>query len=166
MMKTVYFVRHAKSSWKDATLADIDRPLNKRGRRDAPFMGKQLRDKGVKPDLLVSSPALRAFTTARHFAAVFGLEDDAIRIVPLIYHAFPDDLVDLVRSLPAEAQTVFIFGHNPTYTSLANQFAVDFIDNVPTCGVFRIDAGIDNWENFGPDNGRLTAFYFPKQFQK
>ena len=164
-MKTVYFVRHAKSSWENPTLADIDRPLNKRGLRDAPFMGKLLRKKGVSPDMIISSPAVRAYTTAGYFAEALGIDKEDIVVDPRIYHAYTDDMIDILQELPVEIGTVLIFGHNPTYTSVANQFAVEPIDNVPTCGIFRIDAGIDSWADFGPRKGRLTAFLYPKQFK-
>lgn len=165
-MKSVLFVRHAKSSWEDLSLRDIDRPLNKRGLKDAPLMGKLLRKKGVSPDRLISSPALRALTTAEFFARELGIAKEEIEIDRRIYDAFPEDLIQLVREIPDDQEVVLIFGHNPTYTSLANLFAMEMIDNIPTCGVFRIDAVIDSWRQFSQEKGRLTAFYYPKQFKK
>ena len=163
-MKTIYFVRHAKSSWKDPSLRDFDRPLNKRGFRDAPFMATLAKSKGARPGLIVSSPANRALTTATFFAKELGIEPDDIQQRPEIYEAFPDQVLAIVRSLPDEVGEVFVFGHNPTFTSLANQFTKDPIDNVPTCGIVRLVSTADEWQNLDTDNTRLTAFHYPKQY--
>ena len=163
-MKTVYFVRHAKSSWDDPSLRDIERPLNKRGKRDAPFMGKLLFGRGVKPDRLISSPANRALTTARHFAKAFGVPDSEVEIDKRIYDAYPEDILDIVQELPADYSTIMVFGHNPTFTGVANLFTGNYISNVPTCGVFRVDADIDSWLDFQEGKGRLTEYHYPKQY--
>ncbi|MBK8043102.1 MAG: histidine phosphatase family protein [Haliscomenobacter sp.] len=161
-MKTVYFVRHAKSSWSNESLRDIDRPLNKRGLRDAPLMARILREKGVKPDLFLSSPAKRALTTAEIFAA--GLDVDAIRVEPQLYEAFPEDVLRVVQGVEDAVQTLFVFGHNPTFFVLANRFSKSELDNVPTCGIVCVEAHIDSWKDFREHTGRMTAFLYPKQF--
>ncbi|MCB0588336.1 MAG: histidine phosphatase family protein [Phaeodactylibacter sp.] len=163
-MKTVFFVRHAKSSWDDPSLRDIERPLNKRGKRDAPFMGKLLSGKGVRPDQLISSPAKRALTTARLFADALGISKKDIFVDKRIYDAYPDDILDILQELPDDCSTVLIFGHNPTFTGVANLFTEDYISNVPTCGVFRVDAEIDTWPDFREGRGRLTEYHYPKQY--
>ncbi len=165
-MKTVYLIRHAKSSWNDSTLRDVDRPLNPRGLRDAPVMAKVLFAKeGKAPDLLVSSPANRAFTTATFFAEVFGIEDAQIQVVPQIYEAYTNDILEVIGSLPETAQTVCIFGHNPTMTSLANMFAGGaYIPNVPTCGILKLSSTAEKWTAFSTDNTERVAFHFPKQY--
>ena len=163
-LKTVYFIRHAKSSWENLRLPDIDRPLNPRGKRDAPFMANVLKEK-QKPefDALVSSPARRALTTARIFGDLFGLQPEVDR---RIYEAWEGTIYEVIRSWDDDRQTVGIFGHNPTFTTLANRFSHEMIDNLPTCGIFKVVAEIDRWQDFGPDEGRLHAFYFPKQFKE
>jgi len=163
-MKTVYFVRHAKSSWKDHTLRDRDRPLNKRGKRDAPFMANLMKEKGVKVDAIISSPANRAYTTACHFAAAFDIEKSAIQQEENIYEAYYTDVLEIIKQLPNNLQTIFVFGHNPSFTSLANLFTTDYIDNVPTCGIVQVAATISEWKNFGEDTGKLAAFHYPKQY--
>ena len=163
-MKTVFFVRHAKSSWADPGLRDIERPLNKRGLRDAPFMGKLLKGKGVKPDRLISSPAKRAFTTAVFFANALGLDATQIDQNHGIYEAYSSSVLDIIRALPDTLNTVMVFGHNPTFTSLANMFTNDYIANVPTCGVFKVESQQDSWKKFGDSDTKLTDFYFPKQY--
>ena len=163
-MKTVYFVRHAKSSWKDATLRDIDRPLNDRGKRDAPFMAKLLRGQGLQPDKLISSPAKRALSTAKYFAEAFDISQKDILVVEDIYEAHPTEILQVVRNCQPEWNTVLVFGHNPTFTDVVNFFADQYILNVPTCGVARVELTVDDWSEFDKNTGKLTAFYYPKQY--
>ena len=163
-MKTLFLIRHAKSSWKDPSLDDIDRPLNKRGKRDAPFMAKLLRGKGIQPDRLISSPANRALTTAEHFAKAFEVPKSKIDIQDLVYEAAPEDIHQLIRALPTAENTILLFGHNPTFTAVTNYFSEEYIANVPTCGIVQIQANTDTWKQFDKDEGRLTAFYYPKQY--
>ncbi len=163
-MKTVYFVRHAKSSWDDMSLSDKDRPLNKRGFRDAPFMAEVLKGKGVKADAIVSSPANRAYTTATYFAKSLEIEVDNIIVKEQIYEAYIEEVLDVVKNLDESLTTVLVFGHNPTFTSLANRFSSDYIPNLPTCGIVKIESSSDLWTGFGRDNAKRTAFYYPKLY--
>lgn len=163
-MKTVYFVRHAKSSWKDPSLRDFDRPLNKRGYRDAPFMSKLLRGRVPRLDAIASSPANRAYTTATYFAEAFAIPESDIVIREAIYDAFPEDVLDVVQAFPSQWRTVLVFGHNPAFNSLANMFSEQPIVNVPTCGIFRVDAAIGDWSDFKRHAGRLVEFHYPKQY--
>ena len=163
-MKTVYFVRHAKSSWDDPSLRDLDRPLNPRGFRDAPFMAKLLKAKMVVPGQIISSPAKRAHTTAVYFAKELGLAPEDIMIRREIYEAYTGDVIDLIQSLPDDLDIVLIFGHNPTFTSIANMFSQDYIPNVPTCGITKVVAPVQNWKQFNEQTASLEDFYYPKQY--
>lgn len=163
-MKTVFFARHAKSSWDHAELSDFKRPLNNRGLRDAPFMGKLLHAKGAQPDLIISSPAVRALTTAEYFAKALGIAPSEIRQEKSVYEAFPEDIMDLIQALPNALSTVFLFGHNPSMTALANQFSPGFIANIPTCGVFQVNAEVEEWGAFTSETGLLAAYHYPKQY--
>lgn len=165
-MKTVYLVRHAKSSWDFRSLRDEERPLNKRGMKDAPFMAKMLHKKGVEPDAIISSPAVRAITTASFFKIEMGIEGQDIIIKDEIYEAMSSTILKLLQLLPEDYETVMLFGHNPTFTTVANQFTDRYIANMPTCGIARIEAAINNWSEFKPGNGSLTEFYYPKQFNE
>jgi phosphohistidine phosphatase len=163
-MRTLYLVRHAKSSWGNPGLRDHDRPLNDRGLHDAPRMARLLAEQGVKPDLLVSSPAKRALTTALFFAEAFGISDDDVLRKPDIYEAFPQEILRIISELPDTAKTVLIFGHNPTFTDVANRFSEDdFIENVPTCGVVKIASSAPAWKEFYEGNAKVAACYFPKE---
>lgn len=163
-MKKLYFVRHAKSSWADPSLRDFDRPLNKRGIRDAPFMATLIKSKGANPDLLVSSPAKRALTTAVFFANELGFKAENIRKEPKIYEALPEDMLQIVRSLEDVHSEVFLFGHNPTFTSVANKFTNEHIANVPTCGIFELASTAESWQSLSSENTRLENFHYPKQY--
>ena len=163
-MKTVYFIRHAKSSWDDPTLSDIKRPLNKRGLRDAPFMAKLLKNKGIQADLIISSPANRALTTAKYFADEMNIAPENIDVEHEIYGAYPEDVLQMLTQVDTSVNTVLIFGHNPTFTSIINRFTQDYIANVPTCGIVKVEANIEHWKDFSETTGVQTEFYFPKQY--
>lgn len=162
-MRTLFLVRHAKSSWGNPGLRDFNRPLNERGLHEAPQMAKLLVKQGIRPDLLVSSPAKRALTTALFFAEAFGIPDEAVQREPDIYEADVRDILRIVSSLPAEAQTVLLFGHNNTLTDVANLFTEDFIENVPTCGVVRIESSASSWKEFYEGNSEVKTCFFPKE---
>jgi phosphohistidine phosphatase len=163
-MRTLYLIRHAKSSWDSPGLRDFDRPLNERGLKDGPRMAQLLAKEGVKPDLLISSPAKRAYTTALFFAEAFQINPAEIQKEPGIYEALPTDILRLIAELPTDAATVCIFGHNPTFTEVANQFAEDdIIENVPTCGIVKISSSAADWRSMYEGNSRIAACYFPKE---
>jgi phosphohistidine phosphatase len=163
-MKTLYLVRHAKSSWAEPDLTDMERPLNKRGNRDAPFMAKLLKARGAVPDAFVSSPANRAMTTARFFSNEFGVSPKGIVQKPEIYEATAGMIIDMVGQFSDHWKTVVLFGHNPTFTTLANLFSDRFIPNVPTCGIIHIESDIKNWATFEAGKGKVIDFHFPKQY--
>lgn len=163
-MKSVYLVRHAKSSWDFGNLRDIERPLNERGLKDAPFMAKLLKGKGVKPDALISSPAVRAVTTASFFKIEFGMDGEDLLIRDEIYEAAPATILHLIAMLPEDLNTVLIFGHNPTFTSVVNMFAKDFIHNMPTCSIAGIHSNVNHWIDFSPDTAKVKDYFYPKLY--
>jgi phosphohistidine phosphatase len=162
-MRTLYLVRHAKSSWENPGIRDFDRPLNLRGLNDAPRMAQMLVKMGIKPDYLMSSPAKRAITTAIFFSEAFEIDPNTITRDPTLYEALPQDIHRVISRLPETAKTVFIFGHNPTFTDIANHFTEDFIDNLPTCGVVKITSSAASWDTFYEGNSKVIACYFPKE---
>ena len=165
-MRILYLIRHAKSSWDNPGLRDFNRPLNDRGFREAPFMAQMLESQGVKPDLIVSSPAKRAITTALFFAEKFGVAEQDVQREQDIYEADPMDILQIISRLPDTATTVLMFGHNPTFTDVANRFSKEFIDNTPTCGIVRIESDVDQWNAVYEGNSRVTARFFPKEVIK
>ena len=163
-MKTIYFIRHAKSSWKDASLRDFDRPLNKRGLRDAPFMANLLKEKGIQPDAIVSSPANRAYTTATYFAKALNIEVDDIIKEEGIYEAYYTTVLTIIQKQSDQFNTLLVFGHNPAFTNLANSFTGNYIDNVPTCGIIEVAATINKWADLDEGNGKVVNFLYPKLY--
>jgi phosphohistidine phosphatase len=162
-MKTLYLVRHAKSSWDDPSLDDIDRPLNPRGKRDAPEMGERLKKLKILPDLLITSPGKRARSTAKKIARQIGYPKKDILIDDALYHGSDDMLIDIVKNLPDTTQSVMLFGHNPGFTAFANQLCNINIYNIPTAGIVAIDFHTDNWHDAEPGKGELVFFDYPKK---
>ncbi|MDX1684701.1 MAG: histidine phosphatase family protein [Saprospiraceae bacterium] len=134
-MKRIYFIRHAKSSWDNPQLSDHDRPLNKRGIKDAPRVAKYLHDNGENIDFILSSTAQRARSTAEAFKREYDLPDKAFMTDGNLYHAPPDRLIAALGVVPDEYEGIAVFAHNPGMTELAGRLAPYRIDNVPTCGV-------------------------------
>lgn len=162
-MKRLILCRHAKSSWADPGMADIDRPLNDRGKRDAPEMGRRLRERGVAPDLVVSSGARRARATARRIAAELGIDGDAVTIVERLYEASVATWLAVIGGLPDSAGTVLLVGHNPGLTELANRLLADArIDNVPTCGVLCAEYPVRAWSAIPASRPSTWSFDYPK----
>jgi phosphohistidine phosphatase len=162
-MKTLYLCRHAKSSWADPGMDDFDRPLNERGMRNAPFMAQTFQQRGEPVELIVSSPANRALTTAGFFASSIGIAKQAFTQERTIYLADRHTLAHIVSQLPNEAHRVMLFGHNPGFTELTNHLSDAGIDNLPTCGLVRIDFAVDDWQHISKGSGTLVWFDHPKR---
>ncbi len=162
-MKKLTLVRHAKSDWGDASLADFDRPLNLRGRTDAARVGLLLKAEGFLPDAFVSSPATRAYTTATAFAAAVGFAPAAIREAPDIYEAPPHRIAAVIRTLPDSVEHAVVFGHNPGIGMLANQLLYkEEIDGFPTCAVCELSLITESWAEVDSDVAELIRFRTPK----
>jgi len=162
-MKSVLFIRHAKSSWDNPELTDQERPLNARGRRDAPFMASRLKKMDLEPHVIISSPAVRANTTAQIFAETIGYPKGEVITGTTIYEANINDIIKLLSELENSFESVFLFGHNPTMTNIANFFSEEFIQNVATCGMFMVHFDVQNWSEINRDNGRLVFYDYPKR---
>lgn len=161
-MPLLSLIRHAKSSWDYPELSDFERPLNERGRRDAPRMAARLARDLPRPDALISSPATRALTTARVFAETLNLPFDAVQIEPRIYEASRKMLLELVGALPDPLGHVLLFGHNPGLSELAHTLADCPFDEMPTCSIVHLRIEGRTWRSLGPGKGRLLAWHYPK----
>ncbi|MCB2203960.1 histidine phosphatase family protein [bacterium] len=162
-MKTLFIVRHAKSSWKQEFLTDFERPLNKRGHRDAPVMAAVLKERGVKPDYIRCSPANRALTTARLLAEGLGYDLDHIETDEHMYGAGDRQLKTIVQQLPDSAETAMIVGHNPGMMMLANRLAGFEEDNLPTCGIVCVRFEAETWSAVDDREGTIEYFEYPKK---
>ena len=162
-MKTIYLVRHAKSSWQYPDLDDFERPLNKRGRKALIIMGKVLKNLEVTPDLIMSSPATRAAITARVIADTINYPPHKIQYTEAIYSSDQGTLLGIIKEINDSVNKAMLIGHNPGLTDLANYISDQRIDNIPTCGVFCVDFEIISWLEIGGHSGKLNFFEFPKK---
>ncbi len=165
MTRTLILTRHAKSDWDDPMLDDHERPLNGRGKRSADAMGKWLNDNGFRPDLVLCSTAVRTRETWARMADVFGLPEIALRLEKLLYHAGPQDILDVLRG--AEGETVLVLGHNPGIGIAASNLAAEAANHMrfldyPTAATTVFRFGIDDWAKADWRGGTVEAFMVPR----
>ena len=163
MMKTLYLVRHAKSSWDFPELADIDRPLGKRGIKNAPEMAERLVARNINPKIMVSSPAVRALETAKVIAGTLGYPEKDIVINTKVYHGNVRELLESVQSVDNTHGSLMLFGHNPGFTAFANLLANEQVENIPTCGIFACHLPVDRWSEVSLGCGKMLFFDYPKK---
>ena len=165
-VKDVCFVRHAKSSWDQPGVDDYNRPLDSRGLRDAPMMAKKMREMNLVPDLIITSGAKRARSTADFFRKEFDLGPEKFIVNDKLYEATPEDVYSVISAAPETARFIYIFGHNPTLTWVANSISGVHIDNVPTTGVVHVQTMVSSWKKFKPQHAGFISFHYPKMYNK
>jgi phosphohistidine phosphatase len=162
-MKTLILVRHAKSSWDDPFQDDFDRPLNKRGRSDAPRMATRLTEKDLHPGLLLSSPAQRALSTCMLIAEGLGYPPSDIKTDRRLYRATDEDILKVVQTLDDTHEQVMLFAHNPGLTDFANRVTQQPVtDDIPTCGVVALQLPVSSWKDVRWESGHLMFYDYPK----
>lgn len=161
-MKILIIVRHAKSSWDQPGLSDFDRPLNERGKKDAPVMANRLKEKGIELEHLVSSPAKRAKKTAKYFAEEFGLKKDDINLVEALYGATLPQFLQAIKEIENKYKTVALFSHNPGVTDFASSLTNVRVDDMPTCAMFAVQANTDSWTDFMEVEKSFLFFDYPR----
>lgn len=161
-MKNLIIVRHGKSSWEYDGILDIDRPLKQRGIRNGYEMAQRLNEAGVVPELIYSSPASRALHSAVIFCRQLKMSFENLQIIDEFYHYDSDGIIDIVKKTPDEVQSLMIFGHNPVFTEIADSFAKQEIENVPTTGVVKLSFDVENWMSIAPHNVIDEVFDYPK----
>jgi phosphohistidine phosphatase len=162
-MKTLLLLRHAKSSWKDETLPDHDRPLNQRGKRDAPRMGMLLREEGLVPDLILTSSAKRAVSTAKFVAEASGF-DGEMQVSRDLYASGPDAYIEQLETLPDIYYTVLVIGHNPGMEELLEALTGE-IQSLPTAALAHIELDLDRWDDLAEETGKLVGLWLPRNMQ-
>jgi phosphohistidine phosphatase len=162
-MKTLTLVRHAKSSWKDSSLADRKRPLNKRGEHDAPLMARRIAEAGVRPSLIVSSPAVRAWRTAKAVATEIGYPLEFLQRENDLYLASLQDILDVLVAQDEKFNSLLLVGHNPGITTFANYLVPGITNNVPTAGVVSVNIDREDWNLYEQPQAELVLFDFPKK---
>lgn len=161
-MKTLTIVRHAKSSWDNPGLGDRERPLNKRGERDAPVMGQRIAAAGIRPSLILSSPAVRAWTTARIVAQALAYPLEFLQREKALYLASVNDILDVIIAQDNGFNSLMLFGHNPGFTELANFLSPRLTGNLPTAGVVSVSFDQDDWNLHERPKTELVLHDFPK----
>ncbi|MGZ8556143.1 MAG: SixA phosphatase family protein, partial [Sulfuricurvum sp.] len=162
-MKTLYIIRHAKSDWNDLSLSDFERPLSKRGEKNVFFMGESLSQQKINPDLIISSPAVRAKITAKEIAKKVGYNTKEIVYAKGLYLADVDTIEEILKKVPSSKNTIFIVGHNPGLTLFAEYISGYTIDNIPTCGIFCVTLKEDDWKSIGRGMAKFVSFDSPKK---
>ena len=166
-MKTLYVLRHAKSDWGDESLPDFDRPLNHRGRKAAKAVGHEMRDRGIRPELVIASPAIRAKETVEHVLEGLG-ENLRVREVRRIYEAGKGPLLEIVRDAPDDVDHLMIVGHNPGFqdfvVTLAEPCALreEVEEKFPTGALADLRFPVDRWSEIAPATGRLEDLIKPR----
>lgn len=163
MAKQLYLVRHAKSSWSDMSLHDFERPLNRRGLRDAPEMGRRLKQRGISPEIVLCSSALRARQTAELLLPELGVRQDSIVFKDCVYEASVEILTDLIRRQPNDCGSVMLIGHNPAIGLLAGRLADRHVERMPTCAAVCLELETDQWDRVLNCASRLIDFDYPKR---
>lgn len=161
-MKTLILVRHAKSSWADPGQNDVDRPLNERGRKDAPEMATRLLKRIPQIDAFISSNAKRARKTAAFFAEAYGLEKEAVQLIPSLYMAGIPEFLEQLTRLPDSVQTAALFSHNYGITAFANTLTAVRVDNMPTCSIYAVRFECEHWAEIETAAATFLFFDYPK----
>lgn len=164
-MKLLTLIRHAKSDWNN-DLSDFDRPLNQRGLNDAPIVGKYLSTNIPKPDLIISSPAVRADSTAKIIAKELNYPGEKIVSQDELYLCSISEYIEILIEQHIKVNHIIIVSHNPGTTGFANILTNSNINNVPTCGIVHIKLDIVKWEEIEPGLGKLLMFTYPKQIKE
>jgi len=163
-MKLLTLVRHAKSDW-DNDLYDIDRPLSKRGKIDAPMMATIAKNELTKVDVIFSSPAVRAYSTALEFSKHLNYPLNEIILDKSLYHCGIQEYMDIIEIINQDINHIYIFSHNPCLTNFVNFLCNENIINIPTCGIAHIELNIHYWTEITRDSGKLLRFLSPKMFK-
>jgi len=160
-MKYLTIIRHAKSSWDFPDLEDIERPLNERGKQSIQLVGNFLKAQHLHPDLMISSPAVRAQTTAKGIGKLIGYDLKLLRTEAVIYFGTSQAILELLQTLDDAKNDVFLFGHEPILSSLIFRLCNKRVEKFSTCGVCRIAFAISHWKDL--QEGTCELFIFPKQ---
>jgi phosphohistidine phosphatase len=165
-MKTLYLVRHAKSSWDNPSLDDIDRPLKVSGINDAYIMSAFLKEKKIAPELVVSSPAVRALSTAVIFTNQLGLPTERISIFREIYESSPGSILRVIRRTNPSVNSLMVFGHDPSLTNLFMLLTGKSLEKIPTSAVASVSLNIIQWKEIVPASGTLAFLHKPKEIKQ
>ena len=162
-MKRLILIRHSKSSWKDFSLTDFNRPLNGRGKSDGPLMAFYLSNRITMVDYLHSSSSVRTFETSKYF--INQIKFGKIQYDDSLYHCSATSILNMISSYSDNYQSVMIIAHNPGLTNFINNITNVALDNLPTTGLAEIEFNINSWSNISYENSNLVDLKFPKQLK-
>jgi phosphohistidine phosphatase len=165
-MKTLTIVRHAKSDWGNDGIDDMLRPLSERGYSDARIISTQVQKKIQTPDYWITSPAIRAYSTALIFASAFKVDVEKMIINKKIYATSIKNLKQIVNSIPDNYNNAILFGHNPELTNFFNEISDAYADNIPTCGTMYLTSGVKKWKDFLSEPLKNDFYLYPKEFKQ
>lgn len=162
MTKTLVIIRHAKSTWNYEGIADYDRPLKQIGIINTQNIARKILEYDIHPDLVISSPANRALHTAMIVAREMGYPLEKVTINPVLYGESDSEALEMIKEIDEAYHHLFIFGHNPVFTSLPNLFFKKRIDNLPTSGAAILQFNANSWKEISRKNVTLELMFFPK----
>ncbi|ATB69757.1 putative phosphohistidine phosphatase [Sulfurospirillum diekertiae] len=165
-MKKIYLIRHAKSSWKDETIDDFERPLNSRGKRDVAFMGKRLKLFDVKPDIIYTSPAKRAEKTAKELVKEMDYDKKKIKSIDSLFESSYEQYMELIHATDDQYTEIFIIAHNPTITEVGERLSGAILSNIPTCAIVCISFDVESFKEITEESGHILFFDYPKKHLK
>jgi phosphohistidine phosphatase len=161
-MKSIYLIRHSKSSWDTHGKSDFDRTLTEEGHQIAEHMATFLKNQDIKPDLLLSSPAIRTLTTCKYFATAFDITQTSIKTVLSLYNATRQDLMEAIQSIDNQFNTVLLICHNPSVSDVLDLFVADFVPEVTTCGIANFTLNSNSWRDFNVNKAEFKALWEPQ----
>jgi phosphohistidine phosphatase len=164
-MKTLYIVRHAKSSWKFIDLQDIDRPLKRKGTQDAFLIAEKLSEQKIAPQHVLSSPAVRAYETAKIFCNALSFNKENVEINSSIYNAAVEELQTILLNIDNKLNSVMLFGHDPGLTNFVAYLTKQSYEKIPTSGVVSIQFEVDSWNKISEHSGKIDFLIYPKMFE-
>ncbi|MBC7555184.1 MAG: histidine phosphatase family protein [Taibaiella sp.] len=162
MTRKLVMIRHAKSSWANLLQSDFERPLNERGKKEAPEMGAVLKEKGFIPDIIISSKSKRTRQTAKKIASALGYDFEKVVWDDRLYHCIPSVFEEIIYEMPEHIGSLFIIAHNPGITEFVNHLSPHFsIENMPTCGVVGVSFESAEWNEFPIVNKNVILYEYP-----
>lgn len=163
-MRYLTLIRHAKSSWSNPQLSDIERPLNERGLIAAPLMAKKVKEKTIIPDLILISPAKRTFDTAQYFAREQSIKTNRIKVEPIIYYGDTSSIIQYIGKIDKINKHVWLFGHEPILSEIVLYYTGNMLLKFPTAGIFQIEFSANNWSEIKKGDGKIRFSMIPKDF--
>lgn len=166
-MKTLFLLRHAKSSWNYPGLRDVERPLNARGNRDAPAMGQWIKSHFPPPQLIISSHSVRTLATISKVAHAMGIKGKEVQTDENLFHASAARLRKVMKTVPNKEDSLMLVAHNPGVTDFANSLCPNHaVENIPTCGLYVVRFHCESWKEASSDTAEFACFQYPKKLQK